>query len=76
MRCAIVSIIAPIPVSEATMLARSKHIRIMLVLSVLAAIACFAGNPTTFYFFALGPPLTLLLAAGTTAPRLLAGTPL
>jgi hypothetical protein len=63
----------PIPVNDAAMLARSMHVRIMMMLAVLAAIACFAGNTTTFYLFGVGLPLTLLLAAGTTALPVVVG---
>jgi len=45
-----------------------------VVLTVLAAIACFAGNTTTFYLFGFGLLLTLLMAAGTTALPLVVGT--
>jgi hypothetical protein len=63
----------PIPVNDASMLSRSVQIRIARVLAALAAIACFAGNITTFYLFGVGLPLTLLLAAGTTALPVVVG---
>jgi hypothetical protein len=63
----------PIPVNDAAMLTHSLASRILLVLTALAAIACFAGNTTTFYLFGFGPLLTLLMAAGTTALPLVVG---
>jgi hypothetical protein len=63
----------PIPVNDAAMLTHSLTSRTLLVLTVLAAIACFAGNTTTFYLFGFGPLLTLLMAAGTTALPLVVG---
>src|SRR5713226_1377395 len=63
----------PIPVSDATMLVHSKAVRILLTLTALAAIACFAGNTTTFYLFGFGFLVTLLLASGTTALPLVVG---
>jgi hypothetical protein len=63
----------PIPVNDAAMLTRSTQVRITLTLAALAAIACFAGNTTTFYLFGMGLPLTLLLAAGTTALPVVVG---
>ncbi len=38
----------PIPVSDAAMLAHSVGFRAFLLLAALAAIACLAGNATTF----------------------------
>lgn len=63
----------PIPVNDAAMLTRSTQVRITVTLAALAAIACFAGNTTTFYLFGMGLPLTLLLAAGTTALPVVVG---
>ncbi len=63
----------PVPVNDAAMLTRSRTFRILLALTVLASIACLAGNTTTFYLFGFGLVITLLLAAGTTALPLVVG---
>jgi len=63
----------PIPVNDASMLTQGRKIRILMVLTFFAAIACLVGNTTTFYLFGFGFLLTLLLAAGTTALPLVVG---
>jgi len=63
----------PKPVNDATMLTHLKKIRIFLAFAVLAAIACLAGNITTFYLFGSGTLLTLVLAVGATVLPLVAG---
>ncbi len=63
----------PLPVNDAAMLTHSLKARILFVLTALAAIACFAGNMTTFCLFGFGMLLTLLMAAGTTALPLVVG---
>ncbi len=63
----------PVPVNDAAMLTCSRTFRILLALTVLASIACLAGNTTTFYLFGFGLAMTLLLAAGTTALPLVVG---
>jgi hypothetical protein len=57
----------PVPVNDAAMLSHSQRIRILLVLSLLTAMACLTGNTTTFYLLGWGIFLTLLAAAGMTA---------
>lgn len=63
----------PIPVSDTSMLTQHRRSLILLVLLVLAAVACFAGNTVTFYLFGFGLFLTLLMAAGITALPLVVG---
>src|SRR5260370_30736283 len=63
----------PVPVNDAAMLTHSLKARILFILTVLAAVACFAGNTTTFYLFGFGLFLTFLMASGTTALPLVVG---
>lgn len=61
------------PVNDAQMLTHRKHIRISLALAILAAIACLAGNSTTFVLYGYGLLLTMLFAAGATVLPLVVG---
>lgn len=63
----------PVPVNDAAMLTHADRVRIVLALTVLAAIACFVGNLITFHLFGFGLALTVLIAAGTTALPLVVG---
>ncbi len=63
----------PIPVNDAKMLTHSRSCRILLTLTVLAAIACFVGNGTTFYLLGIGLFLTLVGAIGITGLPLIVG---
>src|SRR5713226_4346933 len=63
----------PIPVNDAKMLTHSRSCRILLALTVLAAIACFVGNGTTFYLLGIGLFLTLVGAIGITGLPLIVG---
>jgi hypothetical protein len=63
----------PEPVNDATMLTHSRKVRRLRLLAALAAVACLAGNVTTFYLFGFDPFITLLLAAGATGLPLVVG---
>lgn len=63
----------PIPVSDAAMLARSVVAGVLVFLAALAAVACLAGNTTTFYLFGFGGLVSVLLGAGATALPLVVG---
>lgn len=57
----------PNPVSDAQMLAHGLKCRILIGLAIVAALACFVGNFTTFYLLGFGPVLTFVSAAAMTA---------
>jgi hypothetical protein len=63
----------PEPVNDAAMLTHSRKVRRLRMLATLAAVACLAGNTTTFYLFGFGAFTTLLLAAGATVLPLVVG---
>jgi hypothetical protein len=57
----------PAPVNDAAMLTHSCRAKILLAMSIFTAVACLAGNLTTFYLFGWGFILTLVAALGMTA---------
>lgn len=57
----------PDPVSDAQMLSHALKCRILIGLAVIAALACFVGNFTTFYLLGFGLVLTFVSAAAMTA---------
>src|SRR5262249_35681366 len=63
----------PDPVNDAGMLSRGKHVRFLMALVVLAAIACFVGNTATFYLFGFPIWAVLLAALGMTGLPLVVG---
>ena len=63
----------PVPVNDAAMLTHSVNVRILRVLTTLAAIACLVGNTTTFVLFGYGLFATLIGAMGATALPLVVG---
>lgn len=62
-----------VPVNDARMLSHALKTRILLFLTVLAAIACLVGNMTTFYLLGFGFLLTFFSGAGMTALPLVVG---
>lgn len=57
----------PDPVSDAQMLSHGLKCRILIGLAVIAALACFVGNFTTFYLLGFSPVLTFVSALAMTA---------
>ena len=57
----------PNPVSDAQMLSHVLKCRILIGLAVIAALACFVGNFTTFYLLGFSPVLTFVSALAMTA---------
>lgn len=65
----------PEPVSDATMLTHAKKVRRLRTMIALAALACLAGNTTTFYLFGFGLFMTAFLALAATVVPLVVGDP-
>ena len=65
----------PEPVEDAVMLTYSHKVRNTRILVALAALACLAGNFTTFYLFGFNLFLTFILAAFITGLPLVVGHP-
>jgi hypothetical protein len=65
----------PEPVNDAAMLTHARKIRRLRLLTALAAIACLAGNTTTFYLFGFDPFMTAFLALAATVVPLVVGDP-
>jgi|SRR5581483_6122396 len=54
----------PVPVKDASMLKHSLHVRIISVLCLLTAAACFVGNFATFWLMGYGLVVSFLASAG------------
>jgi hypothetical protein len=63
----------PEPVNDAAILTHSRKAGRLRLLTALAAVACLAGNTTTFYLFGFDSFITLLLASGATGLPLVVG---
>ena len=63
----------PIPINDAAMLAYSRDCLIVFVLALLAGIACFVGNMTTFYLFGATPVFIMPSAVIATALPVIIG---
>jgi hypothetical protein len=65
----------PEPVNDAAMLTHARKVRRLRTMTVLAALACTAGNNTTFYLFGFDPFMTAFLALAATVVPLVVGDP-
>lgn len=65
----------PEPVNDAAMLTHAKKVRRLRLMTALAALACTAGNTTTFYLFGFDPFMTAFLALAATVVPLVVGDP-